>query len=281
MKKVTSIKEMQKIIKDFQREGRSIGLIPTMGYLHEGHLTLAKKARLENDIVVMSVFVNPLQFGEEEDLATYPRDLERDMELAAEVKVDYLFHPTAEEMYPQMQEITMNVGARTERLCGASRPGHFDGVVVVVSKLFNIIQPERAYFGKKDAQQFAVIDLLVKNFNFPIELVAVDTVRESDGLAKSSRNVHLTAGERKEATVLFASLQAAEAIITEGEKNPSRIIDVMKTMLNEKTSGEIDYVEILSYPELQPIEEVGGVIIIALAVKFSKARLIDNIIITA
>ncbi|ASV69221.1 pantoate--beta-alanine ligase [Cytobacillus kochii] len=281
MKKVTSIKEMQKIIKGFQREGKSIGLIPTMGYLHEGHLTLAKKARSQNDIVVMSVFVNPLQFGENEDLATYPRNLERDMQLAAEVKVDYLFHPAAEEMFPQKQAITMHVEERTERLCGASRPGHFDGVVVVVSKLFNIIQPERAYFGKKDAQQLAVIDLLVKNLNFPIELIAVDTVRESDGLAKSSRNVFLTEIERKEAAVLFESLQAAEAIITEGEKNTARIIDVMKTMLHEKTSGEVDYIEVLSYPELQPSDEVNGVIIIALAVKFTKARLIDNIIITA
>lgn len=281
MKTVTSIKEMQTIIKGLQTEGKSIGLIPTMGYLHEGHMALAKKARVDNEITVMSIFVNPLQFGEKEDLSTYPRDIARDTQLAKEVEIDYLFHPTAEEMYPVKQAITMHVGARTERLCGASRPGHFDGVVAVVSKLFNIIQPHRAYFGKKDAQQLAVIDLLVQNFNFPIELVPVETVREVDGLAKSSRNVHLTELERKEAVVLYESLQAARMMIAEGEKRTSTVVAAMETMINQDTSGEIDYIEVLSYPELQPIAEIDGQVIIALAVKFSKARLIDNIIITA
>lgn len=280
MKVISKIQEMQDYVLTMKKQGNSIGLVPTMGYLHEGHLTLAKKARQENDLVVMSIFVNPLQFGPKEDLSTYPRDLDRDLKLAENEKIDVIFHPSVEEMYPNPPAVLMHVGDRTDVLCGKSRPGHFDGVALVVSKLFNIIQPERAYFGRKDAQQVAVIDLIVATYNFPIEVVAVDTVREEDGLAKSSRNVFLSDEERQQAPALFQSLANAQSLIEEGENNPDSIIKFISEEITEKTNGKIDYVEIYSYPELKEIVELKGTIIIALAVKFPKARLIDNIVIT-
>ena len=279
MKVITTIKDMQTEMSHQKRLGKSIGFVPTMGYLHEGHLTLVSQARKENDLIVLSIFVNPLQFGPTEDFSTYPRDFERDRALAEAEKVDYIFYPSDEEMYPYAPSVRAVVQERTDVLCGESRPGHFDGVATVLTKLFNIITPTRAYFGKKDAQQVAVVDGLITDFNFPIELIAVDIVREADGLAKSSRNVNLLPEERQQATVLFKSLQTAKNAIDQGEQNPSKLISLISEMITHESNGQVDYVEILSYPQLKPLENVEGTIIIALAVKFTKVRLIDNFII--
>ncbi|MEY2192251.1 pantoate--beta-alanine ligase [Neobacillus sp. BF23-41] len=278
MKVITTIKEMQSIINKHKLSEKSIGFVPTMGFLHEGHLTLLNKARQDNDIVVLSIFVNPLQFGPKEDYAEYPRDFDRDRALAESEMIDFLFHPSVEEMYPNEPSVKVNVRDRTDVLCGKSRPGHFDGVATVITKLFNIIMPTRAYFGKKDAQQVAVLEGLVSDFNIPVELIAVDIVRENDGLAKSSRNVNLLPKERQEAPVLYHSLQAAVAAINEGERNPAKLISMISEMITNESTGTIDYVQIYSYPQLKQLEKLEGTIIIALAVKFTKVRLIDNYI---
>jgi pantoate--beta-alanine ligase len=278
MKVITTIKEMQKEIIQQKEQGHTIGFVPTMGFLHEGHLTLLNRARQESDILVLSIFVNPLQFGPKEDFSTYPRDFDRDCALAESEKVDILFYPSVEEMYPNEPSVKVTVQDRTDVLCGKSRPGHFDGVATVITKLFNIIMPTRAYFGKKDAQQVAVLEGLISDFNYPVELIAVDIVREKDGLAKSSRNVNLLPRERQEATVLNHSLQAAKSAISEGERTPAKLITMITDIITNESTGIIDYVEIFSYPQLKPLEKLEGTIIIALAVKFTKVRLIDNLI---
>jgi pantoate--beta-alanine ligase len=278
MRVITSIQEMQNEIKTQKSLSRSIGFVPTMGFLHEGHLTLLKKARLENDIVVLSIFVNPLQFGPTEDFSTYPRDFDRDQSLADCEGVDFLFYPTVEEMYPHSSSVRVVVQERTDVLCGKSRPGHFDGVATVLTKLFNIVLPTKAYFGIKDAQQVAVVEGLITDFNFPIELIAVDIVRENDGLAKSSRNVNLLPEERRQAAILYKSLTAAKVAIGGGERDPYVIKSLVSNMITSETNGQIDYVEIYSYPQLKALEKLDGTCIIAVGVKFSKVRLIDNII---
>ncbi|MGJ7909396.1 pantoate--beta-alanine ligase [Neobacillus sp. LXY-1] len=278
MNVITTINEMQAELLKQKSQGKSVGFVPTMGFLHEGHLTLLRQARKENDIVVLSIFVNPLQFGPKEDFSTYPRDFERDRALAECEKADYLFFPSVEEMYPTEPSVSVVVKDRTDVLCGKSRPGHFDGVATVITKLFNIMMPSRAYFGKKDAQQVAVIEGLISDFNFPVELIPVDIVREEDGLAKSSRNVNLLPHEREQAVILYKSLQAAKEEIIMGERNPARLISFIKEMITNQSDGEVDYVDIYSYPNLKPLEKIKGRIIIALAVKFSKVRLIDNLI---
>ena len=280
MKVITTIKEMQSEIIEQKMNQKSIGFVPTMGFLHEGHLTLLRKAREENDIVVLSIFVNPLQFGPTEDFSTYPRDIERDQALAESVAVDYLFFPAVTEMYPSPSSVRVMVQERTDVLCGKSRPGHFDGVATVLTKLFNIVMPTRAYFGNKDAQQVAVVDGLIQDFNFPIELVAVEVVREEDGLAKSSRNVNLTAVERSQAKVLYVSLTEAKRAIDQGERNVAKLKALITEIIDQESAAKIDYVEILSYPRLMPIEALEGTFIMAIAVKFSKVRLIDNFILT-
>ncbi|MCM3766590.1 pantoate--beta-alanine ligase [Neobacillus niacini] len=279
MRVITTIKEMQAEIIKQKKSGKSIGFVPTMGYLHEGHLTLIRQARKETNIVVVSIFVNPLQFGPNEDYESYPRDIARDQALTEAENVDYVFHPAVEEMYPAPPSLTVMVRERTNVLCGKSRPGHFDGVATVVTKLFNIVRPTKAYFGKKDAQQVAVIEGLIADLNFPIELRAVEIIRESDGLAKSSRNVNLLPAEREQAPVLYKCLQAAEEAIQQGERNPASLIEMISEMICRESKGIIDYIEILSYPQLKPLEKLQGRIIIALAVKFTAVRLIDNIII--
>ncbi|MEK3990963.1 MULTISPECIES: pantoate--beta-alanine ligase [Robertmurraya] len=280
MKVITSISQMQQEVQALKNDKLSIGYIPTMGYLHEGHVRLVNKAREENDIVIMSIFVNPLQFGPNEDLDAYPRDFERDREIAKNEKVDYIFYPSVEEMYPSKPSVTLVVQKRVDVLCGSTRPGHFDGVATVLAKLFHIIQPTRAYFGMKDAQQVAVVDGLITDLHFPIELIPVETVREEDGLAKSSRNVRLTSKEREEASVLYKSLKEAEKQIFAGERDIEVIISNMKNTISKNSSGAVDYIEIYSYPELENLEILEGKFIIALAVKFSNARLIDNLVIT-
>lgn len=278
MKVITAIKEMQAEIIQQKNQGKTIGFVPTMGFLHEGHLTLIKQARKENDVVVLSIFVNPLQFGPKEDYATYPRDLARDRALAESEQADFLFYPAVEEMYPNPPFVKVVVQERTNVLCGKSRPGHFDGVATVITKLFNIVMPTRAYFGKKDAQQVAVIEGLIADFNFPVQLVPVDIVREKDGLAKSSRNVNLLPGERQQAPILYKSLQAAKAAIETGERDSVSLTNSIKEMITSQSNGIIDYVEIYSYPQLKPLEKLEGRFIIAVAVKFTNVRLIDNLI---
>jgi len=279
MKVITTIKDMQQEMKKEKQLGRSIGFVPTMGYLHEGHATLLGAARTENEVVALSIFVNPTQFGPNEDFDTYPRDFERDERVAKEANVDYLFYPSVEEMYKPSRSVAITVTDRVDVLCGQKRPGHFDGVATVLTKLFHIVTPDRAYFGKKDAQQVAVVDGLIEDFNFPVELRAVDTVREADGLAKSSRNVYLTDKEREEAPVLFKSLQSALQLLESGEKHVEIIKQTIGKEIEQYTSGKVDYIEVYTYPELKPIKQAAGKIIIALAVQFSKARLIDNVIV--
>ncbi|MFS2172699.1 pantoate--beta-alanine ligase [Priestia megaterium] len=279
MKVITTIKDMQQEMKKEKQLGRSIGFVPTMGYLHEGHATLLGAARTENEVVVLSIFVNPTQFGPNEDFDTYPRDFERDERVAKEANVDYLFYPSVEEMYKSSRSVAITVTDRVDVLCGRKRPGHFDGVATVLTKLFHIVTPDRAYFGKKDAQQVAVVDGLIEDFNFPVELRAVDTVREADGLAKSSRNVYLTDKEREEAPVLFKSLQSALQLLESGEKQVEILKETIRKEIEQHTSGKVDYIDVYTYPELKAIKQAAGKIIIALAVQFSKARLIDNVIV--
>ena len=275
---VTNPLKLQEISTRLNKDQVIIGFVPTMGYLHEGHRALLKAARDQNDIVIMSVFVNPLQFGPNEDLASYPRDFEHDKKVAIEEGVDYLFHPTVEEMYPVPMSVTIQVERRTNCLCGRSRPGHFDGVATVLTKLFHLVQPTNVYFGKKDAQQVAVVHGLLEDFYFPINLVAVNTVREEDGLAKSSRNIRLSSREREEAGILYKSLSLARIELIKENADLEELKKTIIASIENESSGKVDYFEILTYPQLETVNELTGTIIIAIAVQFSKARLIDNII---
>lgn len=276
---VERIKDMNSIVSQFKSQGKTIGLVPTMGALHDGHLKMMKQSIEENDVTAVSIFVNPLQFGPNEDFDDYPRPFESDLEKLKQIGVDYVFHPTVEEMYPGELEMTITVGRLAQVLEGKKRPGHFDGVVTVVNKLFNIIQPTRAYFGKKDAQQLAIIEKMVEDFNHSVQIVPIDIVREADGLAKSSRNIYLTEQERKEAVHLSKSLALAKKKYDEGERNSDVLIQAITQYLESNVSGDIVEVAIYSYPELEEQHTIEGQIFISLAVKFSQARLIDNIII--
>ncbi|WP_323703242.1 pantoate--beta-alanine ligase [Mammaliicoccus sp. Dog046] len=276
---VEQIKEMMQISSTNKSNGKSIGFVPTMGALHDGHLKMMKQAIEENDITVVSIFVNPLQFGPNEDFDDYPRPFESDLEKLKQIGVDYVFHPSVEEMYPGELEMTITVGRLAEVLEGKKRPGHFDGVVTVVNKLFNIVDPTRAYFGKKDAQQLAIIEKMVHDFNHQVEIVPIDIVREADGLAKSSRNIYLTDEERAEAVHLSKSLAIAQEMYEQGERESKTLIAAITQYLEQNVSGDIVEVAIYSYPELVEQQTIQGQIFISLAVKFSQARLIDNIII--
>ncbi|HEC2157559.1 TPA: pantoate--beta-alanine ligase [Staphylococcus delphini] len=277
--RITSIQEMQQLARQFHREGKSIGFVPTMGALHDGHLTMMRQSTEDNDITVISVFVNPLQFGPNEDFDAYPRQIDEDEAMVSQIGVDYVFYPSVEEMYPGEIGIHVTVGRLAKVLEGALRPGHFDGVVTVVNKLFNIVQPDVAYFGKKDAQQLAIVEQMVRDFNHPVKIVGVDIVREADGLAKSSRNVYLTAEERQEAVHLRQSLALAQSLYEAGERESSVIINKVTQYLETHTSGQVQEVAVYSYPELREQAHIEGRIFISLAVKFTQARLIDNIII--
>lgn len=278
MEIIRSISEMKKKIKQLKAEKQTIGFVPTMGYFHEGHLKLMEEAVQADDHVIVSIFVNPLQFGPSEDYEQYPRDEKRDIKMAQATGADTLFIPTAEEMYPAEPAIKMNVTARTDVLCGRTRIGHFDGVVTVLTKLFNIVQPTRAYFGKKDAQQLAVVDLLINDFNFPVQLVGVPTAREGDGLAKSSRNIFLSDDERQEAVWINKALLTGKQLVVDGEKNTDIIVKEVTKMAEGRMSGSLDYVEMLSYPDMQGVIKVEGIVILAMAIRFKDARLIDNLI---
>lgn len=276
MKVIRTVKELHNNMNTY--EGKKVGFVPTMGYLHDGHISLVQQAKKENDIVVVSIFVNPLQFGPTEDFDEYPRDEATDIEAARHNKVDILFIPTVEEMYPEEMAVTLTVQQGTDVLCGRSRPGHFDGVGTVLTKLFHMVQPLNAYFGLKDAQQYAIVNTLVRQLNFPLHVVGLPTVREADGLAKSSRNVYLSDKERTEAIALYKSLQYAQQLVESGWKNPVTIKAEVKHLLQNETSGIIDYVEILSYPNLEMLTNIDEQIIVAIAVQFKQARLIDNIL---
>lgn len=275
MKVITTIQALTAEIQAAKQDHKTIGLVPTMGYLHEGHLTLAQTARAENDLVVISIFVNPTQFGPNEDFESYPRDLPRDIALAKSVGVDLVFAPSVEEMYPQDGGIRIHAGEQATILCGASRPGHFDGVLQVVAKLFHLTLPTRAYFGQKDAQQVAIITTMVRDFNFPLEMRIVPIVREEDGLAKSSRNIYLSESEREEAPAIHEALQLAQdSFLATGDVGHA--LAKAKAHIQARTHGRIDYIELLAYPDLRPVTEMTQQVLLAAAVYIGQTRLIDN-----
>lgn len=279
MRIITEIEDLRRMVRDARQSEKSIGFIPTMGFLHEGHLALIEKARLENDMVVTSVFVNPTQFGPNEDFDAYPRNPEKDQSLMAGAGVDAAFFPAVETLYPEGFETYVEVGASlTQGLCGASRPGHFRGVATIVTKLLNIIRPDRAYFGQKDAQQVAVIRKVVKDLNIPVEIVPCPIVREADGLAMSSRNTYLNQQERQDALVLSQSLMAAQKAVTDGIRMASEIEKLMLTMFEAVSSANVEYIAIVDALTFNPIEVLKGQVLVAVAVRIGKVRLIDNCI---
>lgn len=281
MEVVTAISKLRHKLESYREKGRTIGLVPTMGYFHQGHLELVHQARKDCDVVVVSLYVNPTQFAPSEDFRTYPRDFERDKKLAESAGADFLFYPSDEEMYPNDHLTFIEVKEMTNKLCGISRPYHFKGVTTIVAKLFNIVQPERAYFGQKDAQQVAVIKKMVEDLNFPLCIVVVPTVREEDGLAMSSRNTYLSEPEREEALILAQSLEHAKKMISEGCQVVSEIKMEMQEMIENKPLVDLEYISICDNKGLEELPFIGGEILIAVAARVGNARLIDNIIIDA
>ncbi|KAA9006270.1 pantoate--beta-alanine ligase [Paenibacillus spiritus] len=288
MKTVRTVDELRQELRLRRAQGTgAVGLVPTMGYLHEGHASLLRQARKACGTVVMSIFVNPLQFGPNEDYETYPRDEARDLALAAREGADLVFIPSVQEMYPKENRSQIIVSRLTSKLCGASRPGHFDGVTTVVSKLFNLVQPDFAFFGMKDAQQVAVLKQMVFDLNMNVEIVPCPIIREQDGLALSSRNVYLSGEERRQALVLSRSLREARSAFEEGRlETAGELRSLLTEVISSSPLADIDYAEVLTFPELEPVEEdaplsgVEGEIIMALAVRFGRTRLIDNIVFT-
>ena len=276
MEIITTVDGVRKQVKEWRKEGLSVGLVPTMGYLHEGHKSLIDKAVAENDRVVVSVFVNPIQFGPTEDLASYPRDLDRDAELCEKGGANVIFHPEDSEMYFDDFCTYVDMDDLTKGLCGKTRPTHFRGVCTVVSKLFHIVAPDRAYFGQKDAQQLAVIRRMVRDLNFDIEIVGCPIVREADGLAKSSRNTYLNEQERKAAVVLNQSLQAAQDLYENGERSAAVLSAAIREKLAAEPLAKPDYVEIVDWNTLEPVETIQDSVLMAIAVYIGKTRLIDN-----
>jgi len=281
MQVIETIQEMRAFVNAARNQRKSIALVPTMGALHEGHLTLMRWAKAQCDIVITSIFVNPTQFGPQEDLACYPRDLAGDSEKASSVGVDVIFHPTIAEMYPNRYASYVHVEELTDKLCGLSRPGHFRGVTTVVSKLFNIVQPDKAFFGQKDAQQVLVIDQMVRDLNMNVQLEMVPIVREDNGLAMSSRNRYLSAEERSAAMVLSQSLSLAEQLVRGGERDIAKIRAAVVSAITEQPLANLDYVEIYNYPELESASILATKALLALAVRFGTTRLIDNTILEA
>lgn len=259
----------------------SVGLVPTMGYLHEGHFSLVRRARAQNDLVVMSIFVNPTQFGAGEDLDRYPRDLARDLRLAGEAGVDVVFHPAPPEMYDPEHCTWVDVEGLTQHLCGASRPGHFRGVATVVAKLFGLCRPERAYFGQKDAQQALLIRRMAADLDLGVDVVVCPIVRELDGLAMSSRNVYLTVEERAQAPTLYRALRQAEIAMAAGERDAVAVRAIVMGVLAAAPLGRVDYVEVVTTADLQPVRMIAGEVLVAVAVWFGASRLIDNVMVKA
>lgn len=277
MKTVTTIAEVRAEVKVWRTQGETVGLVPTMGFLHEGHKSLMTAAKAANDRVVVSIFVNPMQFGPTEDLASYPRDLKHDEALCESAGVDLIFHPEPEELYPEGFVSFVDMNGLTKELCGKSRPIHFRGVCTVCNKLFNIVKPDRAYFGEKDAQQLAVIRRMVTDLNMDLEIVGCPIVREADGLAKSSRNIYLTAEEREQALVLSKAVALAAKLFADGERNAQVIIDAMTRLIGTMPLAQIDYVQIVDSLTIEPVDVIERDALAALAVRFGKARLIDNV----
>ncbi|WP_025690962.1 pantoate--beta-alanine ligase [Paenibacillus zanthoxyli] len=288
MRVVRTVEQLRETIEFMRRTGQGpVGLVPTMGYLHDGHASLLRRAGEICGTVVLSIFVNPIQFGPNEDYEAYPRDEQRDLELAEREGADIVFIPSVEVMYPRPTRTKIAVSSLTTKLCGASRPGHFDGVTTVVAKLFNMVQPEYAFFGLKDAQQVAVLRQMVDDLNMNVEIIPCPIVRERDGLALSSRNVYLSAEERRQALVLSRSLQEARKAVEEGRAaTTDEVRELLTSIISSSPLADIDYAEILTFPALEPLEgnlplnRAEGEIIMALAVRFGRTRLIDNIIFT-
>lgn len=273
---ISTINEVRNIVKEWKSQGLNVGFVPTMGYLHEGHESLIKKANEENDRVIVSIFVNPIQFGPKEDLSTYPRDLERDTVLCKRSGADIIFHPENEEMYFKDFSTFVDMEGLTDELCGKSRPTHFRGVCTVVTKLFNIVAPHRAYFGEKDAQQLAVIKRMVRDLNIDIEVVGCPIIREEDGLAKSSRNTYLSDDERKAATILNKALTIARAKIENGERIASNIINSIIETVSSEPLAKIDYIQVVDSLSMETVITLDKSVLVAIAVYIGKTRLIDN-----
>lgn len=278
MKVSTTIAEVRSQVKEWKRQGLSVGLVPTMGYLHEGHQSLIARAARENDRVVVSVFVNPIQFGPSEDLESYPRDFERDCTLCEKTGADLVFHPEASEMYAEDFCTYVDMDRLTKGLCGASRPVHFRGVCTVVSKLFHIVTPDRAYFGQKDAQQLAVIKRMVRDLSMDVEIVGCPIIREPDGLAKSSRNTYLSPQERRAAVVLSRALAEGRKALAEGERSAQAIIGIIRGVLESEPLAQPEYVELVDWETLEPVETADRPVLAAIAVRIGTTRLIDNFV---
>lgn len=279
MQVVKTVKEVRDIVAQWRKEGLTVGLVPTMGFLHEGHQSLIEKSVSQNDRTVVSVFVNPIQFGPTEDLEAYPRDLEHDKALVEKVGGNLIFNPEPEEMYPGHFTSFIDTTETTELLCGASRPIHFRGVCTVVGKLFNIVTPDRAYFGQKDAQQLATVKRFVRDLNFGLEIVPCPIIREDDGLAKSSRNTYLNAEERQAALILSKSLKLGKDAISNGEKDVQTIKDIIRKNIETEPLARIDYVEVVDFENIQRVDTITGETLVAIAVYIGKTRLIDNFIV--
>lgn len=279
MIKAYTVDEVRKNIKEWKKQGLSIGFVPTMGYLHEGHGSLIERAAKENDKVVVSVFVNPIQFGPTEDLASYPRDFEADCAMCESLGADLVFHPENEEMYFEDFCTFVDINGLSEVLCGKTRPIHFRGVCTVVSKLFNIVTPGKAYFGQKDAQQLAIIRRMTRDLNFDVEIIGCPIIRDDDGLAKSSRNTYLSPMERKAAVVLSKAIFAGEKLAKEGVKDALTIKATMMAILKAEPLANVEYVELVDFNTLQDVETINGPILTAIAVRIGTTRLIDNFII--
>lgn len=278
MKIAKTVKEVREQVKAWRKEGLTVGLVPTMGFLHEGHESLIKASVKDNDRTIVSIFVNPMQFGKNEDLETYPRDMEHDSALCQQAGADLIFNPEVEEMYPPNFFTYTDMTTLTDGLCGSDRPGHFRGVCTVVSKLFHIAAPDRAYFGQKDAQQLSVIKKMVRDLNFDLEIIGCPTIREADGLAKSSRNTYLNPEERAQAVILNQTLNFAKEAIESGETDADKLKQQMTDMIHTKNLASIDYIEFVDWEILQPVKELKKPLLAAMAVKFGKTRLIDNFI---
>ena len=270
------INELRDRVKGWKSQGLKVGFVPTMGYLHEGHESLIKRASEENEKVVVSIFVNPIQFGPKEDLSTYPRDLERDSKVCEGAGADIIFHPKSEEMYFEDFSTFVDMNGLTSGLCGKSRPTHFRGVCTVVTKLFNIVSPDRAYFGEKDAQQLAIIKRMVRDLNIDVEVIGCPIVREKDGLAKSSRNTYLSIEERSAATILSKALNIAREKIKDGERTSSNIISTIKEIIESEKLARIDYIEVVDSFSMEGVDTIEKSVLVAIAVFIGKTRLIDN-----
>lgn len=279
MKIVSTIKEVKEIVSGWKKQDLSVGFVPTMGYLHEGHGSLITKARENNDKVVVSIFVNPMQFGPSEDLASYPRDLEKDSAFCESLGADLIFHPEPSEMYTDCFCSYVDMSVLTEELCGLSRPVHFRGVCTVLTKLFNIVQPDRAYFGQKDAQQLAVVKHMVEDLNMNLEIIGCPIVREEDGLAKSSRNTYLSEEERKAALILSKTIFMGQKMVEEGETDAAKLVEAMKANIQTEPLAKIDYVKAVDGLTMQQIPEIKSPALVAIAVYIGKTRLIDNFIV--